>query len=111
MAVIRNKGKRSVFEPVVGADLISILEKKRPDLAERAKNPSAKMKVAMNLFELRRKEGLTQKEAAEKSGIPIATYQRIEEAQPTSNAKIDVIEKLAKAFKVDLTYFFKPIKL
>ena len=104
----KKRHDRSVFG---GPELRSFLKEKRPDLYERYKNPSPKMRLGMNLYQERTKLGLTQKKLAALAGIGFSTYQRIEEAQMVANPKMDVIEKLAKALKVEMQDLWKPIKL
>jgi hypothetical protein len=41
----------------------------------------------------------------------VATYQRIEEAQPGVNPGLDVIERMAQAFKVDVGALLKEVKI
>ena len=55
-------------------------------------------RLAKELKRLRKKAGLTQEQIAEKAGISHRYYQILESSQPTRSAKIDIIEKLGKAF-------------
>lgn len=56
-------------------------------------------KLAKRLRELRKKEGLTQEKLAELSGIDYKHIQLLESSNPPA-AKLDTLEKLAKAFKI-----------
>jgi len=56
-------------------------------------------KLAKRLRELRKKEGLTQERLAELSGIDYKHIQLLEGKNPPA-AKLDTIEKIAKAFKL-----------
>ncbi len=56
-------------------------------------------KLAKRLRQLRKKHGLTQEKLAEISGIDYKHIQLLESNKPSA-AKIDTIEKLAKAFKI-----------
>lgn len=58
-----------------------------------------RLKLAKRLRQLRKKRGYTQEKLAELSGIDYKHVQLLESANPSA-AKIDTIEKLAKAFKI-----------
>ena len=92
------------------ATLGDYLKRKRPDLYELHKDPGPKMRLALNLFRLRKKEGLTQKEAAQRCGLGPATYQRIEEAQPGANPRQNNLIQIAEAFGVDILDLYRPMK-
>lgn len=55
-------------------------------------------KLAQRLRDLRKKAGLTQEKLAELSGIDYKHIQLLESLKPPA-AKLDTLEKLAKAFK------------
>ena len=61
--------------------------------------PTARRKLGQRIKELRKKNGLTQDELAEKTGIDYKYIQKIEGKNPPA-VRIDTIEKLAKAFKI-----------
>ena len=63
-----------------------------------------RIKLAKRIRELRRKRGITQEKLSELSGIDYKHIQLLESKKPPA-AKLDTIEKLAKAFKI------KPSKL
>lgn len=65
----------------------------------------------MNLYQLRTAEKLTQKDLADKAGIGLKTFQRIEMAQPDSNPTMDVIAGLSMALKVDIQELYKPVEI
>jgi transcriptional regulator with XRE-family HTH domain len=65
-------------------------------------NTAIQNKFAKRLRELREKEGLTQEKLAELSGIDYKHIQLLESSTPPA-AKLDTIEKLAKAFKINLS--------
>jgi transcriptional regulator with XRE-family HTH domain len=50
---------------------------------------------------------LSQAALAKKAGIGSATYQRIEQCQPSSNPSLDVLEKLAQALDVPFDGLWK----
>ena len=56
-------------------------------------------KLAKRIKELRKTNGLTQNKLSELSGIDYKHIQLLESKNPPK-AKIDTIEKLAKAFKI-----------
>lgn len=58
-----------------------------------------RIRFAKRLRQLRKRQGWTQEELAEHADIAVRQVQYLESKKP-SPAKIDTIEKLAKAFKV-----------
>lgn len=66
--------------------------------------PKIRLQFAKRLKQLRLKHKLTQEEMAERAGIDSRYYQRLESKRPGA-AKIDTIERLAKALNT------KPSKL
>ena len=61
--------------------------------------PRIRTQLAQRLRKLRNKLGLTQEEMAERVGMDVRYYQRLESNKPNA-VKIDTLDKLAKAFKV-----------
>ncbi len=59
---------------------------------------SIRLKLGARIKELRRKQGYTQEELAERAAIDYKYLQRIEGKNPPA-LKVDTIEKLAKALK------------
>lgn len=57
-----------------------------------------RQRLARELRQLRKKSKLTQEQAAEKAGISHRYYSLLEAAKPTRSAKIEILEKLGKAF-------------
>lgn len=99
---IASKKQASIFDPKrKGTDEASLLRRHRPDLLEAKRHPSPRRKLAEKLLQLRERAGLSQAALARKAGIGVATYQRIEQCQPSSNPGLDVLEALAKALKVE----------
>ncbi|MBI5149565.1 MAG: helix-turn-helix transcriptional regulator [Candidatus Omnitrophica bacterium] len=64
------------------------------------------IKLAKRLRELRKKNGYTQEKLAELSGVDYKHIQLLESKNPPA-AKLDTIEKLAKAFKTDPSKLLK----
>ena len=56
-------------------------------------------KLAKRIRDLREEKGLTQEQLAEQAGIDYKHVQLLESKNPPA-AKLDTIEKLAKAFKI-----------
>ncbi len=102
-----NLGNRSMFQDRKRPNFMSLLKERRPDLLKRVQNPSPKMRLALNIFELREKQGLSQIQLAKKSGIGPTTFQRIEECQPMCNPTLKNITKIAKALGVDVLQLFR----
>ena len=90
---------------------IENIKRKRPDLYKMLENPSPKARLAANIYRLRTAHKHTQKELADKAGIGLKTFQRIETAQPDSNPTMDAIAALAKALKVDIQELYKPVEI
>ena len=62
-------------------------------------------KFGKKIYKLRLQRGWTQEDLAEQADIAVRHIQRLESNAP-SPAKIDTIEKLAKAFKVPCSRLF-----
>jgi DNA-binding XRE family transcriptional regulator len=105
--------EKKSFTPqfVTEKESLESLKKNRPDLYKTLKKPSLKACLAANVFMLRKKKGLNQKELADKAKVGFRTLQRLEEAQPTSNPTVDVIEGIAKALNADVFDLFKAVDL
>lgn len=61
-----------------------------------------RLKFADRLRQLRQQKGWTQEELAEYADLAVRQVQYLESSDP-SPAKIDTLEKLAKAFKISLS--------
>jgi DNA-binding XRE family transcriptional regulator len=96
------------FLPGNGPEYLARLKKNRPDLYERLKNPSIAARLAVKLGMLRSQKGWTQKQAAIRAAIGMATYQNLEEAKPTANPTLKVLEGLAGAYEVKFEELFMP---
>ena len=64
-----------------------------------------RQRLAKELRRLRKNAKLTQEQAAEKAGISLRYYALLEAAKPTRSAKIEILEKLGKAFGQDFLNF------
>lgn len=65
---------------------------------------SITIKLANRIKRLRKKKSLTQEKLSELSGIDYKHIQLLESKNPPA-AKLDTIEKLAKAFKMSVSKF------
>jgi len=65
-----------------------------------------RLKLAKRLRELRKRKGLTQEQLSELSGIDYKHIQLLE-SNKASAAKLDTIEKLAKAFDMSPSKLLK----
>ncbi|MDD5691633.1 MAG: helix-turn-helix transcriptional regulator [Candidatus Omnitrophica bacterium] len=65
-----------------------------------------RLKLAKRIKELRKKKGLTQEQLSEQSGIDYKHIQLLE-SNKASAAKLDTIEKLAKAFNMSPSKLLK----
>lgn len=97
------------YLPGNGSEYLTRLQKSRPDLYERLKNPSISARLAVKLGMLRTRKGWTQKQAAARAEIGMATYQNLEEAKPTANPTLKVLESLAGAYEVKFEELFSPV--
>jgi transcriptional regulator with XRE-family HTH domain len=61
-----------------------------------------KLRLAKKLRELRKEYGYTQQKLAELANIDYKHVQRLESKTPSA-AKIDTLEKLAKAFRINVS--------
>jgi DNA-binding XRE family transcriptional regulator len=86
----------------------SLLKRHRRDLLEVKKEHSPRRRLADNLLALRTKAKLSQAAVAKKAKVGLATYQRIEQCQPTANPGLDVLEKLAEALGVKFEQLWLP---
>lgn len=62
----------------------------------------------LRLFNLRKKKNLTQVQAAQRAGIPINVYQRIEEGK--NKGKIDTWDRIQEFYEVPDEEMWKVIK-
>lgn len=65
-----------------------------------------RLKLAKRIKELRKRQGLTQEQLSELSGIDYKHTQLLE-SNKTPDAKLDTIEKLAKAFGISPSKLLK----
>ena len=63
--------------------------------------------ICNRVRELRVKQNLTQQELAEKAGLDYKSIQRLEARAPRFYPKIHTLAKVAEAFKLSLSDFFK----
>lgn len=108
---VLDKFLKENYLPGNGPEYLARLQKKRPDLFQRLKNPSISARLAVKLGMLRNQKGWTQKQAAAHAEIGMATYQNLEEAKPTANPTLKVLEGLAGAYEVKFEELFTPVDL
>jgi len=61
--------------------------------------PNIRRKLSQRIKKLRKRTGYTQEDLAEKAGLAYKHIQRLEGKSPNA-AKIDTLDKLAKAFGI-----------
>lgn len=66
--------------------------------------------ICNRVRELRVKQDLTQQELAEKAGLDYKSVQRLEARLPKFYPKIHTLAKVAEAFRLNLSDFFKGIR-
>jgi DNA-binding XRE family transcriptional regulator len=108
---VLDKFLRENYLPGNGPEYLARLQKKRPDLYRRLQNPSLSARLAVKLGMLRNQKGWTQKQAAARVEIGVATYQNLEEAKPTANPTLKVLVGLAGAYNVKFEELFTPENL
>lgn len=69
-------------------------------------NTAIRLKLGKKIRQLREKHGMTQEELAESSGVDYKHVQLLESKNPSS-ARIDTIEKIAKAFGITSSELLK----
>ncbi|HBZ35951.1 MAG TPA: XRE family transcriptional regulator [Rikenellaceae bacterium] len=69
-------------------------------------NTAIRLKLAKRLRELRKRKSLTQEQLSELSGVDYKHIQLLE-SNKASAAKLDTIEKLAKAFSISPSELLK----
>ncbi|MCB9772629.1 MAG: helix-turn-helix transcriptional regulator [Candidatus Omnitrophica bacterium] len=69
-------------------------------------NTDIRIKLAKRLRKLREENKLTQEQLAEASGVDYKHIQLLESKDPSA-AKIDTLEKIAKAFKLSVSSLLK----
>lgn len=72
------------------------------------RNVSAISTLSQNLRRLRKEQGLTQEEMAERANVAYRHYQQIE-AQDRPGLQVATVERLAKALRIEIAELFKPI--
>lgn len=68
--------------------------------------PKIRLQLAKQLRKLRNEKNLTQEAMAERVGMDVRYYQRIESDKPNA-VKIDTLEKLAKALNIPVWKLLK----
>ena len=66
------------------------------------------MDLVLKLRELRRLRGLTQRIAAERSGVGVKTISSFETGERIASMTLDQLQKLLRAYGVTLAQFFSP---
>ncbi|NCA98525.1 MAG: XRE family transcriptional regulator [Clostridia bacterium] len=86
-------------------ELISRKRAESQSFDQAFQSENAKLKAAVALIELRKKEGLTQRELAEKTGKPQSTIARIENGN--MNATVKLLEEIAQSIGRELVISFQ----
>ncbi len=89
---------------VFGVGLSELLQTPPPPLASYARDAvaaqSIQLRLARRLRTLRRKAGWTPEEVAQRAGVACRNIQRLESPKNPPTARVDILEKLAKAFNL-----------
>jgi transcriptional regulator with XRE-family HTH domain len=87
------------------------IKESHPHLYRAVKNPTAKARLGANVTTFRLKKGMTREQLAARVKIGHHALRKIEEAHPSSNPRLHVIESLAKVLKVDVLDLYRFIDL
>ena len=103
------KGKKKVLSQA-GKNLEHV-KKHHPHLYRAIKNPTPRARLGANVADLRLKNGLNHEQLAARVGIGASALRKIEEAHPSSNPSMQVLERVSKALGVDILDLFSFINL
>ena len=103
--------KRGLERFITHKEHMRSLKKKRPEVYSYLKHASPRTCVAWNTLDRRGKLGLSQAELAEKSGLSRRSIQYLEDVTTHFSPSLDVLEKVAKALKLEVTDLFKKVDL
>ena len=109
MKTVAKKGKLEGF--ISAQEHMRLIKKKRPEVYSALKHPSLRSCVAWNTMDFRTKLKLSQTELADKSGISRRSIQYLEDITAHFSPSLDVLEKVAKALKVEVPDLLKQIDL
>jgi ribosome-binding protein aMBF1 (putative translation factor) len=90
-----------------GKAVLAHLKKHQPHLYRALKNPTPKARLGANVTDLRLKKGMTREQLAAKAKMPHHALKKIEEAHPTFNPTVKVVERLAAALGVDILDLYR----
>jgi DNA-binding XRE family transcriptional regulator len=103
--------KRKLDGFITDQEHMRSLKKKRPEVYSYLKHPSPRACVAWHTLDRRGKLGISQAELAEKSGLSRRSIQYLEDVTAHFSPSLDVLEKVAKALKIEVTDLFKRVDL
>jgi DNA-binding XRE family transcriptional regulator len=87
------------------------MKKVRPDIYAAISKPDPRTILAWNVSEIRHKNGCSQIELAEKSGVSPRTIQNVENLNSHFSPTLDIITAIAKGLDVGVTDIFRPVDL
>ena len=93
-----------------GRAALERIKKYHPHLYRALKNPTPKARLGANVTALRLKKGMTREQLASRAKMGRHALRKIEEAHPTSNPTVQVVEKLASALGVDILDLYRFIE-
>jgi transcriptional regulator with XRE-family HTH domain len=88
-----------------------LLKKKKPEAYSALKRPGPRTCIAWNTLDRRGKLGISQTELAEKSGVSRRSIQYLEDITTHFSPSLDLLEKVSKALKLEVTDLLKPVDL
>lgn len=86
------------------------LKEHHPHVYRAVKNPTPQARLGANITVLRLKKGMTREQLAAKAKLTHHALQKIEEAHPSSNPTVRVVENLARALGVDVLDLYQVIR-
>ncbi len=102
-------GKKKVLSRA--AKTLEHIKKHHPHRYRAIKNPTPRARLGANVTDLRLKKGLSHEQLAARSKIGAHVLRKIEEAHPSSNPSMQVLERMSKALGVDIQDLFRFITL
>jgi ribosome-binding protein aMBF1 (putative translation factor) len=103
------KGKKKVLSRA--GQRLEHVKQHHPHRYRAIKNPTARARLGANVTDLRLKKGLNHEQLASRAKIGAHALRKIEQAHPSSNPSMEVLERVSKALGVDIQDLFRFVTL
>ena len=103
--------KRVLGSFITTKEHIRLLKRKKPELYNSLKHANPRTCVAWNTLDSRGKLGISQAELAQKAELSRRSVQYLEDVTSHFSPSLDVLERVAKALKLEVTDLFKRVDL